>query len=64
MLSKKNTSKLESRTLSQYTLLDIVDFEDTIRVGEKIFLLDNNVYFDRRRFIDVKIDSTKVSIFM
>ena len=28
LLSKKNKSKLESRTLPQYTLLDIVDFED------------------------------------
>ena len=64
MLSKKNTSKLESRTLSQYTLLDIVDFEDTMQVGKNIFLLDNNVYLDRRRFIDVEINSTKVSIFM
>ena len=30
LLSKKNRSKLESMTLSQFTLLDIVDFVDTI----------------------------------
>ena len=35
-LLRKLKSKLESRTLSQYSLLDIVDFEDTIWAGEII----------------------------
>ena len=38
LLSMKNKSKLESRRLSQYTLLDIVDFEDTTCPGEILIL--------------------------
>ena len=34
LLSNNNMSKLESWTLSLYTFLDIVDFEDTVSAGE------------------------------
>ena len=62
------SKKMKSRTISQNTLLDIVDFVDTIWACEITILYWTLMYFqiifDAVGFIDFEKNSTKMSIFM